>query len=60
MKQAVKEAMLRLQLNWLVQQVRDMRAMQKAPRAIVRDGKLKTIERAVDRYVDGYASYMEV
>jgi hypothetical protein len=36
-----------------------MRAMQKAPRAIVRDGKLKTIERAVDRYVDGYASYME-
>jgi hypothetical protein len=46
--------MLSVQHQWLVEQVRDMREMQKAPSALVRDGKRKAAERAVDAYIETY------
>jgi hypothetical protein len=45
---------LDLRHKWLVEQVRGMREMQRAPSALVRDGKRKAAERAVDMYIKAY------
>jgi hypothetical protein len=43
---------LDLRHKWLVKQVGDMREMQRAPSVLVRDGKRKAAERAVDMYIE--------
>jgi hypothetical protein len=43
---------LDLRHKWLVEQVRGMREMQRAPSVLVRDGKRKAVERAVDGYIE--------
>jgi hypothetical protein len=51
---AVRHEGLDLQHKWLVKQVGDMREMQRAPSALVREGKRKAAERAVDMYIKAY------
>jgi hypothetical protein len=51
---SVRHEMLSIQHEWLVEWVRDMRAMQKAPPALVRTSKRKAVERAVDGYISAY------
>jgi hypothetical protein len=43
---------LRLQHEWLVEMVAEMREMQRAPSVLVRNGKRKAVERAVDGYIE--------
>jgi hypothetical protein len=50
----IRYEMLSVQHKWLVEQVRDMREMQKAPSVLVRDGKRQAAERAVDAYIETY------
>jgi hypothetical protein len=45
---------LSIQHRWLVEQVRDMREMQRAPSVLVRESKRKAAERAVDMYIEAY------
>jgi hypothetical protein len=46
--------MVETRREWLVELVAEMREAQKAPPVLVRSGKRKAAERAVDRYIEAY------
>jgi hypothetical protein len=53
---AVRREMLAVRHKWFVDQVKDMREMQRAPPVLVRSAKRKAAERAVDLYLEACES----